>query len=469
MLKHASRVGNSSLALAGEQLGLNRFGQVVVPLPFRGCFVYMQPLSRPFGHHGFLPSHLYHSSVICYLRHRYPASYNPQSWQTPRPLRGGDPREPARPFLRQNLQAQQPRPRDLRRRLGFQNRYLPHDTTGLTPAIGNAFLKTPKRRVSTPAVTRYDDHDEVQFTPFRQQLSARTQRQIRRIGLSDEQNQFFVDKKAQAQLLRQLDHKNKELQALKDDLEASKLREATLLQSKSDVSSSQERINQLETEVAELTQQSSQETSRLDSASFDFGHDDGFQIYEDDFVSNENDLPPSEDDDITVDLELENARQAKEAMFRSSQSFSNKVVQFEDSPIKSDTRRQSIPSVPDVSSHDLSKELNSAVHRAEEAEVALQVMATEIKSLGFTITTDDAAQCLTSIKTHFRDMRLELGAYRPRRDNDIFQQPSTNARHAREAQTHRQTSARPRSRAEIHARPAAYPEGQLRPRSHCGG
>ncbi|KAJ9602483.1 hypothetical protein H2200_013026 [Cladophialophora chaetospira] len=290
----------------------------------------------------------------------------------------------------------------------FSEPLLPHATTGLTPAVGKASLKTPKRRVSTPAVTRFQDHDEVQFTPLRQQLSARTQRQIRRIGLSEEQNQFYADKKSQTRLQRQLEQKNKELQILKDELEASKQREASLLQSEPDLSSSQERIGRLEAEVADLTQKSSEESSRRHSKSFNFGDEDGFQIYEDESVGNENNLPPPEDDDATVDLELEEARQAKEAMFRSSQSFSNKVVQFEDSPVKSSRSPRNVPSAPETSAHDLSKELNAAVNRAEEAEVALQAMASEIRSLGFANSTDDAAQCLASIKTHFCDMRLEL-------------------------------------------------------------
>ena len=291
------------------------------------------------------------------------------------------------------------------KRARFSEPLLSRDTTGLTPAVGKASLKTPKRRVSTPAITRYQDHDEIQFTPLRQALDGRTTRRIRRHGLSDEQNQHYSDKKSKAELQRQLDQKNKELQNLKEELEASKLREASILHS--DLFGSQERISQLEDEVAELTQRSERDDTGLGSSSPQFDDDCGFQIYEDESINKENE--GEEEDDVTVDLELESARQAKEELFRSSQSFTNLVVQFEDSPVRSSNARQSTLATPRVDSHDLSKEINAAINRAEEAEVALQAMTTEIKSLGFPYTSNEnASEFLSSIKSHFHDMRFEL-------------------------------------------------------------
>ena len=92
-------------------------------------------------------------------------------------------------------------------------------------------------------------------------------------------------------------------------------------------------------------------------------------------------------------------------MFRSSQSFLNKAVQFEDSPMLSNKK---IPSAPEISVRDISKELHEAINRAEEAEVALQVMRTEIQSLGFPAPVDDAENCVSGIKAHFHEMRLQL-------------------------------------------------------------
>ncbi|KIW72597.1 hypothetical protein PV04_00778 [Phialophora macrospora] len=308
----------------------------------------------------------------------------------------------------------------LKKKARFSEPIPSHDTTGLTPAIGKASLKTPKRRVSTPAITRFRDHDEVQFTPFREELSARTKRQIRRIGLSDEQNQFYGEKRSEAQLERLVDQKNQELQTLKDELKATKLRVPLSVQP--EVPSSQLRIHQLETELAELTQKSNYEASLFHSSSSDFGDDGGFQIYEDDAVSKENNVPGSEDD-ATVDLELENARQAKEAMFRSSQSFSNNVVQFEDSPVRSSDSTRDIPPAPERAAHDMSKDLNTAINRAEEAEVALQVMATEIKSLGFPATGDNAAEYISAIKTHYHNMRFEFERALPGETSISFNNP----------------------------------------------
>ena len=226
----------------------------------------------------------------------------------------------------------------------FSEPILPYDTTGLTPAITKTSLKTLSRRVSTPSITRYRDHDEIQFTPFREQLTARTQRQIRRIGLSDVQNQVYAEKKSKAELLRLLEQKTEELRNVKDELEASKLRDAPQVQP--DVPSSQEHVSRLEAEVADLNQSFHEAPDfRSSSPAFDDG---GFDIYEDTSVSDTT-QPFDVDDDPTVELELEPARQARESMFRSSQSFSNSFVHFEDSPIRSSVSR----SIPPLQEHQL--------------------------------------------------------------------------------------------------------------------
>ncbi|OAP62450.1 hypothetical protein AYL99_04653 [Fonsecaea erecta] len=309
-------------------------------------------------------------------------------------------------------QATTPSRKRPQKRARFSEPLLPQGSTGLTPAVGKASLKTPKlRRASTPAITRYRDHDEIQFTPFREVLDARTTRRIRRHGLSDEMNRFDAEKKSKLELQRQLEQKNKELQTLKDELDASKLREASLQQC--DPVGSQQRIDELEAEVAELTERTTNDDgdddSGLGSSSPHFcDGGDGFQIYEDDSAGFEN-QPTDPDDDATVDLELESARQEKHALFRSSQSSSTNIIQFADSPARSFGASQKNPHAPEAPAHDLSKELHAAINRAEEAEVALQAMTTEIKSLGFACNNDDdASECIASIKTHFRNMRFEL-------------------------------------------------------------
>jgi hypothetical protein len=269
-------------------------------------------------------------------------------------------------------------------------------TTGLTPAVGKAGLKTPKRRLSTPATTRFQDHDEVQYTPFTEQLSARTTRQIRRHGLSTIQNEFYADKYSKAKLQRELDQKNEEIKRLKAENEALEQRQAT-----DELAASQSRINHLEAEVTKLTQTFHDDDSGVGSSSPQF--DDDFLIFEDDTANDGN----QDDDDATVDLELETARQAKQSFFRSSQSFSNKVVSFQDSPDKFAASRKT-PEPPHTNPQDLLRELNAAVNRAEEAELALQAMTTEIAELGFpTVNTSDTS-ILAGIRSHFHAMRLAL-------------------------------------------------------------
>lgn len=288
-----------------------------------------------------------------------------------------------------------------------------NDTTGLTPAVGKASLRTPKpRRVSTPGPTRYQDHEEVHYTPFREVLEPRIIRRIRRHGLSEEMHQYQADKKVNSQLRQELDQKNKELQNLKTELEASRLRQVSVLQTVP--AASQERINELEAEVQELNQRSSLENSAaalswhnvpLGSSSPLCSEGEGnFQIFEDASVAN--DQNDDAEDALTMGQELESARQTKQAFFRSSQSFSSNDVHFADSPARSVPK--TTPAAPEISSHDLSKELNAAVNRAEEAEVALQAMNMEIQSLGFPTNDNDAVKSITNIKNHFRDMRLVL-------------------------------------------------------------
>lgn len=204
-----------------------------------------------------------------------------------------------------------------------------------------------------------------------------------------------------------LDQKDKEIQAIKDKLEASRQ------QGVPEEPASQEQIHQLEAETAELRKQSNHEVPQFRSFSPTFGDDEGFQIYEDESASDEN-RPADEDDDATVRLELEDALQAKQTMLRSSQSFSSSFVHFEDSPARSSTSNRNTPAAPEVSVEVRTKELNAAINRAEEAEVALQAMNLEIKSLGFPYEdSTDASECLAAIKSHFRDMRFELERIAP--------------------------------------------------------
>lgn len=123
-----------------------------------------------------------------------------------------------------------------------------HDSsTGLTPALLRTSLgefgpehpdiltRTPtrrSRRQSTPALRSTRSYDSlssfdavspgqvVQFTPFRQILDLRTQRRIRRTGLSDEMNQYEQEKREIAKHNNAIQRKDAELAALRKELNA---------------------------------------------------------------------------------------------------------------------------------------------------------------------------------------------------------------------------------------------------------
>ncbi|KAL2421230.1 hypothetical protein ABEF95_006812 [Exophiala dermatitidis] len=300
----------------------------------------------------------------------------------------------------------------------FSDTALLNGTTGLTPYVGKAALATPKqRRASTPAPARYQDQEEVQFTPFRECLEPRTIRRMRRHGLSDEMNQFYADQKANDALQRELDSKDAELKKLKAKLEEVRRSSASL---QTIPTSSQEHVRHLESEIAHLEQSvsfsSANSTSRPQGSPTRGSPEpteegDIFQIYEDedeDENSVNHDQLADGEAALTMGLELESARQAKEALFRSSQGSSTSDVHFEDSPVRPSSMRRSMPRSPRDFYHDLSKQLKAATNRAEEAELALEVLNTEIKSLGFPCNDDGSTECISNIKHHFQQMRLDL-------------------------------------------------------------
>ncbi|KAK5461112.1 hypothetical protein LTS15_003175 [Exophiala xenobiotica] len=283
------------------------------------------------------------------------------------------------------------------KRLRFSDSVLLEGSTGLTPAVGKASLKTPKpRRSSTPAITRHGDHDEIQFTPLRQALTPRTVRQIKRHGLSDEMNQFYADQKANKELRRQLELKNEEIAKLKTEAQQRDDFPASL-------SNSQKRIDEVQAEIDQLNQSFS---SDLQGSSSPRNYDDdcGFQIYVDDATAD--DFPASDGLDA-VESDLESARQAKQSLFRSSQGSFSSIIHFEDSPARPSNRHSQVPSPPQ-NYELLSKQLQATTNRAEEAEVALKALDLEIQSLGFPANGDDANDCIRNIKNHFREMRIEL-------------------------------------------------------------
>ena len=224
-------------------------------------------------------------------------------------------------------------------------------------------------------------------------------------------NRCHQEQKSLSELQRQLDLKEQEVRRLRLELEEAK-------KLPSDIISSQERVAEAEAELEQLRQSFCENaepvswdhvpTGAATGPASDGG--DTFRIYEDENGDNTNgNSIPDNEDAVAMGLELESARQAKEALFRASQttSFTNNI-QFADSPIRAASATRELPSAPNTFYHDLSKQLKAAVSRAEDAEVALQAMNLEVQSLGFGLPDDDARTCISNIKFQFRSLRLEL-------------------------------------------------------------
>ncbi|KAL3475167.1 hypothetical protein BJX99DRAFT_162555 [Aspergillus californicus] len=129
---------------------------------------------------------------------------------------------------------------------------IPDHSTGLTPALcrtsfddhrhADAMQQTPsrQRRRSTPLPRSRRVSDSplplgtapvervLHFTPLRQLLDKRTQRRIRRLGLSDEINNLEREKRSVAQYEKSLDSLLRERDSLKQELELAKKEKMSL-------------------------------------------------------------------------------------------------------------------------------------------------------------------------------------------------------------------------------------------------
>ncbi|KAL2822737.1 hypothetical protein BDW59DRAFT_149406 [Aspergillus cavernicola] len=148
-------------------------------------------------------------------------------------------------------------PRQQTKRVRFSDpgpttQHIPDYSTGLTPAMcrtsfdekgdNNALHQTPSRqarRRSTPLPRSRRVTDSplpfgaapvervLHFTPLRQLLDTRTQRRIRRLGLSNEINNLEQEKRAAAHYERSLDSLLRERDSLKQELELAKKEKAS--------------------------------------------------------------------------------------------------------------------------------------------------------------------------------------------------------------------------------------------------
>ncbi|KAJ5174986.1 uncharacterized protein N7482_000863 [Penicillium canariense] len=362
-------------------------------------------------------------------------------------------------------------PKKARKRVRFSDpgpRLLdtPACSTGLTPAMkrtscgerGTGFSRlgngTPSRRAHrrgsapTPRVQRSFDPVEpfdetstervMQFTPLRQILDTRTQRRIRRFGLSEEINSIERDNRSSVKFEKTLDALRQERDSLQRELIALKQRhEISEDQLPSDESfwmSPQVRVRELERETARLRDEISVTSNhRLDTPDPSLDNDgDTFTLNDSaiivsnspDFRGRRDDYSPvpdsrtvfdqnadvsaqarvmksTEDSDMqTLTFDLEAARNEKRELFNACRTH---ISTFEGSGF-GDVLRQSSPP-PDFFDN-ISSILTTALCRASDATQALEGISQACSSLGFSGTNSDGL--IDDMRSHFRSARLEL-------------------------------------------------------------
>lgn len=337
-------------------------------------------------------------------------------------------------------------------------------STGLTPAMKRTSFadtgftvstdRTPSRKARrrsapSPRSRRSFDPMEpcdeacservMQFTPLRQILDTRTQRRIRRFGLSDEINHIEREKRHTATFEKRIETLLQERNALEDELR--------LLRQSHEISEDRmpayepfwtgpeicvERFENgaspLRDEISIASHQSHDEQAPTDSNEGDtFALNESALIVSDspDFRAARDHRSPVSDslmalDETTMDVaaqaqtgedtegsdmrdltyDLEAARDAKRELFDACRS---RISAFGDSGM-GDILRQSSPP-PDFFDNVITI-LTTALSRASDAAQALEGISQECSSLGFSGASAD--DIISDMRTHFRSARLEL-------------------------------------------------------------
>ncbi|CAI7670384.1 unnamed protein product [Penicillium manginii] len=336
-------------------------------------------------------------------------------------------------------------------------------STGLTPAMkrtsfepskkfaqrGNQTPSRSARRRSAPlprfqrafdSVQEYDESSlerVYQFTPLRQILDCRTQRRIRRIGLSDEITQIEREKRESRNFEKTLSSLRHERDELQRELNSMKQRDDLEDCQPSDESywmSSQGRVQQPEPERAISPEGISVASDRDQNEPFQYVDGDTFTLNDSAIIiSNSPDLRamrdyntpepdslmygdestiinvatqtsftdnPGNSDMHNLTLDLEAARSEKEKLFNKCRS---QISAFEDSSMGDILR---LPSPPQDFFDNIVSILTTALSRAADATEALEGINEEFSSLGFSGAT--AEEVVSDIKSHFRSARLEL-------------------------------------------------------------
>ncbi|KAF3387541.1 hypothetical protein F1880_000640 [Penicillium rolfsii] len=363
-------------------------------------------------------------------------------------------------------------PKKARKRVRFSDpgpRLLesPDRSSGLTPAMKRTSFRdldsgctmpahgTPSRRAHrrrsapTPRFQRVVDvvepFDEsrneriMQFTPLRQILDTRTQRRIRRFGLSDEINNIQREKRVSATFEKTLDCLRQERDALQQELNALKQRHETpadpLPSYESFWMSPQVHVSGFEHETARLRDEitvasnhsldmpkslidNDGDTFALNDSALVISNSpdirsiraphspvsDSLMIFDRTSTSVSTQTPvveTTEDPEMqTLMSDLENARNEKRELFNACRMHFSTL---EASGLGDTLRRSSPP--PDFFENVLHI-MTTALSRASDATQTLEGISQECSSLGFTGSSTD--EVIDDMKAHFRAARIEL-------------------------------------------------------------
>ncbi|CAI7586982.1 unnamed protein product [Penicillium glandicola] len=349
-------------------------------------------------------------------------------------------------------------PKKSRKRVRFSDPgpQLLHDagvgSTGLTPAMRRTSVvtgsgdRTPSRksrRRSAPTPSFQWSYDmegpsdetcterRIQFTPLRQILDTRTQRRIRRIGLSDEINHIEREKRETRNMEKTMRALLQERDSLKDELRAMK-RGGMGFEDQGTVTESYwmtpDTPRSCE-EVSVVSHHGLDDTdlfSNGDGETFMFNDSAVIVSSSPDFRGTRSHNPPVTDSLMLSDglqtpirntqtqtsintesadihslaLDLEAARQEKKNLFNACRS---RISGFND-PTINGLFRQSSP--PSDFFENIMTILENALSRASDAAEALEGVTQECSSLGFSGNGVD--DIISDMRSHFRSARLEL-------------------------------------------------------------
>ncbi|KAL5360972.1 hypothetical protein BJX96DRAFT_77263 [Aspergillus floccosus] len=336
----------------------------------------------------------------------------------------------------------------------------PGYSTGLTPAMLRTSFEEPadtdgapqtpskrlRRRRSTPLPRSRASLDPlwparlpspervVQFTPLRQILDSRTQRRIRRVGLSDEINQLEREKRETAQYEKTLQSLLRERDALRHQLELARhnrLPQSPACSEDMPWVPPEARIENLEQENSKLREelsfssvhshnQSDVASTEADTIILNDSVFDGSTM----LISNSPDMrglnehPLSIPDDmslldhgisneldqdadaIALSTDLEAAKTEKKELFN---AFRSRLSAFVGTPLEKHLRQSSPP--PDFLERFLPA-LTEVLTRASDATSALSTVQQELRDLGFT--GSNADEIIAQMRDRFRWARLQL-------------------------------------------------------------